>query len=142
MHFWSVDPTIALGSNNGLSMNTAFRSKLFDIFEGSSILSMFCVGSLCLMVLVGFCSVFRLANSPERRLLLAMILSTLYLDVSKFVIAFTPRNLIAAMSYASAASSCVPGYHCNGKKLSWTNKAAKEIGLVKCCRLIFSKEHS
>jgi len=34
-----------------------------------------------------------------------MILSTSYLDMSKFVTAFAPRNFIAATSYASAASS-------------------------------------
>ena len=36
------------------------------------------------------------------------ILFTSYLHISKLVTAFTPLNFIAAISYASAASSCVP----------------------------------
>lgn len=86
---------------------------------------MFCFSSLSSVPLVGLCSLFRLANSPERRLLLAMILSTLYLEVSKFVTAFVPRNLMAAMSYASAASSCVPGHYYNEKKLNMINYARR-----------------
>jgi len=43
-------------------------------------------------------SLFLLASSPARRVLLAMIRSTSYLVMSKLVTALTPRNLIAAMS--------------------------------------------
>lgn len=53
-------------------------------------------------------SLVRLASSPDRSVLLSIIRSTLYRDMSKFVTALTPRNLIAATSYASAASSWVP----------------------------------
>ncbi|PON84731.1 LOW QUALITY PROTEIN: hypothetical protein TorRG33x02_194350 [Trema orientale] len=48
----------------------------------------------------------RLAAPPTGRALFA-IASTSYRFISKFVTAFTPLNLIAAMSYASAASSSV-----------------------------------
>lgn len=51
---------------------------------------------------------FLFANSPARRVPLDKIFSTSYLEMSKLVTAFKPRNLIAAMSYASAASSWVP----------------------------------
>ena len=37
------------------------------------------------------------------------MLLTSYFVMSKFVTALPPRSLIAAMSYALAASSCVPG---------------------------------
>ncbi|KAB8093762.1 hypothetical protein EE612_020703, partial [Oryza sativa] len=50
----------------------------------------------------------RRASSPGRSVLLSRILSTSYLVMSKLVTALSPRNLIAATSYASAASSCVP----------------------------------
>lgn len=56
---------------------------------------------------------FLLASSPASRVLLAMIFSTWYREMSKFVTAFRPRNLIAAMSYASAASSWVPKIQCH-----------------------------
>lgn len=39
-----------------------------------------------------------LASSPDNKVLLAIIFSTSYLAMSKLVTAFTPRNLIAAMS--------------------------------------------
>jgi len=48
------------------------------------------------------------AASLPMRCVLAQMRFTSYLLMSKLVTAFRPRNLIAAMSYASAASSCVP----------------------------------
>ncbi|BAS82575.1 Os03g0176200, partial [Oryza sativa Japonica Group] len=50
----------------------------------------------------------RHARSPPMRWVLEQMRFTSYLLMSKLVTAFRPRNLIAAMSYASAASSCVP----------------------------------
>jgi hypothetical protein len=50
----------------------------------------------------------RLARSPVIRVELEQILLTSYLLMSKLVTALVPLNLIAAISYASAASSCVP----------------------------------
>ncbi|MFS7967033.1 hypothetical protein Hanom_Chr09g00780971 [Helianthus anomalus] len=56
---------------------------------------------------------------PIGRFLLAMLFTS-YRLMSKFVTAFNPRNLMAAMSYASAASSCVPG------------EINEFIGLIEC----------
>ena len=53
----------------------------------------------------------RLAEDPMGSSVHA-IASTLYLLSSKLVIELTPLNLIAAMSYASAASSSVAEKHC------------------------------
>lgn len=50
----------------------------------------------------------RFAAPPMGNVLLSSMLLTSYLLMSKLVTAFSPLNLIAAMSYASAASSCVP----------------------------------
>ena len=50
----------------------------------------------------------RFARSPAMRVELEQILFTSYLLMSKLVTALVPLNLIAAISYASAASSCVP----------------------------------
>lgn len=93
-----------------------FQSELFSLLLPASTSSLLMIwldatlysmasdlGSLSLLL-------FLLASSPESRVLLARIFSTLYLDMSKLVTAFTPRNLIAATSYASAASSCVPEF--------------------------------
>lgn len=52
-------------------------------------------------------SLRRLAAPPIGSSLL-VIASTLYLFISKLVTAFKPLNFIAAISYASAASSSVP----------------------------------
>lgn len=130
MDFWSKDSMDAFGSSSRVSWNTVLQSMLLLLEISERLIRvMFCVGSLCSMALVGLRSLFRLANSPERRPLLAMILSMLYLEVSKFVTAFTPRNLIAAMSYASAASSCVPENHCNEKKLNMITMQGQIIKL-------------
>ena len=120
-------------SSNIVSSNVDLKSMLLllEISEGS-IRSMFCVGSLRSIALVSLCSLFRLAISLERRLLLTMILSTLYLEVSKFVTAFVPRNLMAAMSYASAASSCVPGHHYQINYARRINSKAKILVLRQC----------
>lgn len=84
---------------------------LFTVSWTSSLLLMTCWLDTTLYSMasvLGSLFLFLLATSPARRVLLAMILSTSYLVMSKLVTAFNPRNLIAAISYASAASSWVP----------------------------------
>lgn len=58
------------------------------------------------------CASFSLfaAPPPIGNVLLSRMLFTSYRFISKFVTAFKPRNFIAAISYASAASSSVPAF--------------------------------
>jgi hypothetical protein len=50
------------------------------------------------MLITSSIFLFLLASSLLRRLLLAIIFSTSYFVISKFVTAFAPLNFIAAMS--------------------------------------------
>lgn len=95
-----------------------------------------------MLIKEGFCSasseIFRRFADPPIGSELLEIASTSYRFISKFVTAFSPRNLIAAMSYASAASDSVAALLGKQNKITYTFKLA----LPKICnlRFVYSKE--